>query len=350
MPALFSNNASATLASSITTSATSITVSTGMGSLFPTVSGGNFFYATLTDSSNNLEIVKVTGRASDVLTVVRAQEGTTARTYAASDKIELRITAAVMSNLAQLDGAQTFTGVKTFSAGLVGALTGNVTGNVTGAVTGNVTGNVTGDLTGNVIGTVSNATNAANLIATNFSISESGGLLTFIAHPSFTASIAGTTMTVTSASANYVVYGATLTGTGVTSGTTVGVQLTSTETATASPTYSSGGAIGSTYFVVSSTSNVSVGQMIDGVGIPNGTYVGSVNSGSIALVDRTGAAVAFTVQASGTYNVRLAAAKGTYTVSTSQTVASTAITGTKTVASLNCAGTLTAFTVTAGTP
>jgi len=115
MPALFSNTASATLASSISTSATAITVSTGLGELFPTITAGTYFYATLTDSSNNLEIVKVTARVSDILTVVRAQEGTAARAYAAADKIELRLTAAVMGNFVQLDGAQTITGVKTFS-------------------------------------------------------------------------------------------------------------------------------------------------------------------------------------------------------------------------------------------
>lgn len=115
MPALFSNTASATLASSISTSATAITVSTGLGALFPTVVAGTYFYATLTDSSNNLEIVKVTGRAADILTVVRGQEGTAARAYAAADKIELRLTAAVMGNFVQLDGAQTITGDKTFS-------------------------------------------------------------------------------------------------------------------------------------------------------------------------------------------------------------------------------------------
>lgn len=113
--ALFSNNASAALASSITTSSTTITVTTSAGSQFPAISGGNFFYATLTDSSNNLEIVKVTARVSDVLTVVRAQEGTTARAYAAADKIELRVTAAVMSGLAQLGADQTFSGANTFS-------------------------------------------------------------------------------------------------------------------------------------------------------------------------------------------------------------------------------------------
>ena len=112
---LFSNNASGSLASSITSSGTTITLTTGAGAQFPAISGSNYFYATLTDSSNNLEIVKVTARATDVLTVVRAQEGTTGRAYAAADKLELRVTAAVMNSLPQLAAAQTFSGANTFS-------------------------------------------------------------------------------------------------------------------------------------------------------------------------------------------------------------------------------------------
>ena len=122
---LFSNNASAALASSITTSSTTITVTTGAGAQFPGITGSNYFYATLTDSSNNLEIVKLTGRASDVLTVVRAQEGTTARAYAAADKIELRVTAAGMNSFPQLGLDNTFTGANTFSGAV--ALNGTTT-------------------------------------------------------------------------------------------------------------------------------------------------------------------------------------------------------------------------------
>ena len=93
--------------------------------MFPGVTAGTYFYATLTDSSNNLEIVKVTARTSDIFTVVRAQEGTTARAYAAADKIELRITAASLANMVQLDGAQTITGDKTFSGAVaLGTATG----------------------------------------------------------------------------------------------------------------------------------------------------------------------------------------------------------------------------------
>lgn len=176
MPVLFSNTASATLASSITSSSTTITVSTGLGALFPATPAGSYFYATLVDSSNNLEIVKVTSRSADSMTVVRAQEGTTARSYAASDLLELRVTAAGLENLVQLDGVQTITGVKTFSNGLVGNITGNVTGNLTGNVTGNLTGNVTGNVTGDVTGV---ATSVPKLLTANFTVEQASGKLQF---------------------------------------------------------------------------------------------------------------------------------------------------------------------------
>ena len=70
----FSNNGHSTLASSITSSGTSITVASGHGARFPSLSSGEYFYATLIDASNNLEIVKCTARSSDVLTVTRAKK------------------------------------------------------------------------------------------------------------------------------------------------------------------------------------------------------------------------------------------------------------------------------------
>lgn len=115
MPVLFTNNASAPLAASISSSATAITVTTGQGALFPAISGSDYFYATLTNSSNQLEIVKVTARASDNMTVIRGQEGTTARAYSAADTIEVRVTAAGLTNMVQLDGAQTISGAKNFT-------------------------------------------------------------------------------------------------------------------------------------------------------------------------------------------------------------------------------------------
>ena len=157
MPVLFSNNASAALAASITAASTSITVTTGQGALFPAVSAGSYFYATLVDSSNNLEIVKVTARSGDTMTVARAQEGTVARAYAAADKIELRVTAAGLGNLVQLDGNQTVTGNKTFSGSIAlsggGSLAGTFSGTATFSGTITFSNTVTASVSGNA-GTV----------------------------------------------------------------------------------------------------------------------------------------------------------------------------------------------------
>jgi len=73
-------------------------VASGQGARFPTLSAGDYFYATLINTSNQLEIVKCTARSADVLTVERAQEGTTARAYDVGDRIEIRITAATFED------------------------------------------------------------------------------------------------------------------------------------------------------------------------------------------------------------------------------------------------------------
>lgn len=103
MSVKFSNNGHSTLAASLASNATSITVASGHGARFPSLSSGEYFYATLIDSSNNLEIVKVTARSSDVLTATRAQEGTTARAYAIGDRIELRVTAQGLVDATNID-------------------------------------------------------------------------------------------------------------------------------------------------------------------------------------------------------------------------------------------------------
>ena len=90
----FTNNAASTLASSILIGATSLTVATGTGALFPTLTGSNFFYCTLQNTAGTtIEIVKVTARSTDTFTIVRAQEGTSASAFSTGDKVELRLTA-----------------------------------------------------------------------------------------------------------------------------------------------------------------------------------------------------------------------------------------------------------------
>lgn len=98
---VYANNASAVLASGITDSATTITVASGQGASFPTVSGGNWAYITLVDTSGNLEIVKCTSHlpASDTFTCTRGQDGTTARAFSANDLFELRVTKATLDTL-----------------------------------------------------------------------------------------------------------------------------------------------------------------------------------------------------------------------------------------------------------
>lgn len=94
---LFTNNATTTVAVGLAPGDTSITLAAGTGSKFPTITSSNYFLATIYTLSGtqeiNHEIVKVTARSGDVLTVTRAQEGTTARTWSIGAFLELRFTA-----------------------------------------------------------------------------------------------------------------------------------------------------------------------------------------------------------------------------------------------------------------
>ena len=115
MAILVANNATSYLAGTLTAVATSLTVSSGSGTLFPTISGSDVFYVTLTNTSNQNEIVKVTAKATDTFTIVRAQDGTSALAFAIGDKVELRVIKVVFDDKASLTNDQTFSGVNTFT-------------------------------------------------------------------------------------------------------------------------------------------------------------------------------------------------------------------------------------------
>jgi hypothetical protein len=87
------NNASGTLATAINTSDTGIVLTTNDGAEFPTLGIGEYFYGTLESTGGTLEIVKVTARSGDSLTVERAQEGTSPAGFAAGALFEARVTA-----------------------------------------------------------------------------------------------------------------------------------------------------------------------------------------------------------------------------------------------------------------
>lgn len=103
---LTANNAQTVLAAGISASATTLTVNTGTGALFPSpVSGTSYFKLTLIDATTGqlTEIVHVTSRTGDTMTISRAQEGTTARAWSANDIAANMLTAGTIALLAPLD-------------------------------------------------------------------------------------------------------------------------------------------------------------------------------------------------------------------------------------------------------
>lgn len=89
----FKNNAASFLDTAISAADLGLTVTFGDGTLFPTLGVGDYFYMTLEAIDETYEVVKVTARVGDSMTIVRAQEGTTALSFAAGTSCELRITA-----------------------------------------------------------------------------------------------------------------------------------------------------------------------------------------------------------------------------------------------------------------
>ena len=100
----FSNQASTTLASGASSSATSLSV-TGASS-FPILGGGDYCYATL-GAGTSSEIVKVTGISGTTFTVIRGQDNTTATSHLAGADVSLRVTAGALEDLR--DGGQVYT-------------------------------------------------------------------------------------------------------------------------------------------------------------------------------------------------------------------------------------------------
>lgn len=108
MPIRFSNNAITTLASSISNSATSLTVAAGDGDNFPAVLGGSgdYFVILLENALGQIEEIRVNHRPSGSDTLGSAswplQRGyfsTTARAWSAGDVVDLRLSAGLMETV-----------------------------------------------------------------------------------------------------------------------------------------------------------------------------------------------------------------------------------------------------------
>ena len=145
-----------------------------------------------------------------------------------------------------------------------------------------------------------------------------------------TYTVSGTTLTVT-ANTGVITDQQVLTGTGIVGSPIVVNQLTATNSATVSPTFVSGGAVGSSTVTLSAGTSLAAGQLVSGTGIPAGTFVNQAIGATVVLSQ------AFTVQASGTYNFYTAGSTGTYQVSSAAGIASAS--GTLTATQSYAAGT-----------
>ena len=102
---LWTNAASTTLATAISSVSTTISVASGAGALFPNPGSNQYFLATLspaTPGAQPSEIVLVSARSSDAMTVTRAQEGTTAQAWGTGAIVQNLITAGTMNALGQV--------------------------------------------------------------------------------------------------------------------------------------------------------------------------------------------------------------------------------------------------------
>lgn len=135
---LFTNNAVTTIAAPIATGNTTVSVAAGTGVKFPVPGSGQYFRATFVKSGDTtiFEIVKVTAAAGDSFTIVRAQEGTTARSWSTGDSFTLLPTAADLSEFTQADDLQVAAGgyaadtgsTNAYAVTLTPALIGHVLG------------------------------------------------------------------------------------------------------------------------------------------------------------------------------------------------------------------------------
>ena len=122
----FTNNFSAPLASGISAGATSITLASGYGASLTNYAGGEYEYLTIYNAAGAVEIVKVTARSGDVLTVTRGEDGTTAQAWLAGDKVASRPCRAAMNDALQVNVAkanvdsQAFTGTPSLPTGTTG--------------------------------------------------------------------------------------------------------------------------------------------------------------------------------------------------------------------------------------
>lgn len=99
------NNASSSLAASMSDTETMVRVLAGHGVRFPTLGAGDWFPLAVQNVQGDIEYMRATARAGDVITVTRAQENTAPIVLDAGDVVFLPLTVAALDALGVIDGA-----------------------------------------------------------------------------------------------------------------------------------------------------------------------------------------------------------------------------------------------------
>ena len=105
MAVKFANNAFSTLSAGISISATSFDVASA--STFPALGGSDHMYLSVIGASY-VEIIKVTGVSGTTLTCVRGQDGTTGTAALTGNRVELRVTTAMLEDAIADSNADAF--------------------------------------------------------------------------------------------------------------------------------------------------------------------------------------------------------------------------------------------------
>ncbi|WP_247875597.1 MULTISPECIES: hypothetical protein [unclassified Brucella] len=100
MPVVLSNNATSLLAAAISAADTTLSIENTDAGKFPNPATGDWFPLTIVDNAGNMEIVKATARVGAIITIERAQDGTTAKAFAAGARVDLRATVAALFGVA----------------------------------------------------------------------------------------------------------------------------------------------------------------------------------------------------------------------------------------------------------
>lgn len=116
---IYANLVAGTIAANIGPADTAILLGAGQGATFPAITGGNWYYATLVHNTLGIvEIVRVTAKSADTLTVVRGQDGTGAASFTTGTLVELRLVAQTLRELDYRAAMGVANGLATLDAGV----------------------------------------------------------------------------------------------------------------------------------------------------------------------------------------------------------------------------------------